>query len=176
MLLLALLHPLNCLSAQDAATTLSIRGDVQKPVRWSIDQLKERFAGQIKEVKFIDADKSQKIGTGIQLLSVIQACGPRIEKDTKWTLKDTLHHDLSFLVILEARDSYKVFFSLAELMQWFGNAQAWLLWNVNGKPLSGKQAPLWLVVSGQGFDRNIYGIEKITVVDGIKLANQLDAK
>jgi len=55
-----------------------------------------------------------------------------------------------------------------------GQAQAWLIWTVDGKPLSGKEAPLRLVVpSDKSVDRQIYGINKITLVDGIKLANQL---
>jgi len=147
---------------------LAIRGDVQKPAQWTIEELKSQFAGQAQAVKFVGGmDKSEKTGTGVPLLSLIQAAEPKVEKGTK-------HHELAFLVIVEATDSYRVFFSMPELMPKVGHAQAWLLWDVDGKPLSGKEAPLRLVVTtDQSPDRNIYGIAKITLVDGVKLANQL---
>lgn len=169
---------LHSLSAQDPAATLSVRGDVRKPAQWSVEQLKAQFADQIEEVKFTDKlNKSEKTGTGIPLLSLILAADPKVVKDTKWTLYDKMHYYLAFLVILEAGDSYLVFFSLGELMPQFGRADAWLLWDVEEKPLSGKEAPLRLVIPTDPMpDREIYGITKITLVDGIKLADQLEAQ
>lgn len=62
---------------------------------------------------------------------------------------------------------YRAFFSLAELLPAIGGAQAWLLFDVNGKALEGKEAPLRLVVpSDKTHDRNIYGITSLTLVDG----------
>jgi DMSO/TMAO reductase YedYZ molybdopterin-dependent catalytic subunit len=168
MVFVAVLMPFRCILAQGSAATLSIGGDVQKPAQWSVDALKTQFAGQIQEVKFAAGmDKSVKMGTGIPLLSLIEAAGPKAEKGPK-------HAEMGFLIILEANDSYRVFFSLPELMPKVGHAQAWLIWSVDGKPLSDKEAPLRLVVTtDQGPDRNIYGLAKITVVDGNKLAGQL---
>jgi len=156
------------LPAQDSATTLTLRGDVQKPVQWSVEELKAKFAGQVQEIKFTAGkDKETKVGTGIPLPAVIEAAGLKTDQSTK-------HHNLSFLVIVEATDSYRVFFSMAELTPQLGHAQAWLIWSVDGKSLSGKEAPLRLIVSSdKSGDRQIYGINKITLVDGIKLANQL---
>jgi len=167
ILLSAVLLSLNPLSAQDPVTTLSIQGDVQKPVQWTIEQLKEQFADQIQDIKFGGGqNSSEKTGTGIPLLSAIKAAEPKVEKETKWTLKDKLHYSMVFLVTVEAGDSYKVFFSLPELMPEFGNVQAWLLWSVDGKQLTGKEAPLRLVVSTDKWpDRNIYGIVKIALMD-----------
>jgi hypothetical protein len=89
------------------------------------------------------------------------------------TEKTPKHYDLSFFVIVEAHDAYRVFFSIAELMPQNGQSQIWLIWDVNGKPLSGKEAPLRLVnPTGQGVDRWIYGLAGVTLVDGIKPANQ----
>jgi len=62
---------------------------------------------------------------------------------------------------------------VAELMPEVGNAQAWLVWNVDGKPLPEKEAPLRLVVSSdQAGHRQIFGVVKIILVDGAKLAGQ----
>jgi DMSO/TMAO reductase YedYZ molybdopterin-dependent catalytic subunit len=165
--LIAVLFALRCVPAQDSAATLSIRGDVQKPVQWSVEELKSKLAGQIQDVTFVAGkDKQTQVGTGVPLFSLIQAAAPKTDKGIK-------HHDLAFLVILEAGDAYRVFFSLAELMPRNGPAQAFLIWNVDGKPLSGKEAPLRLVCStNQPADRLIYGVNSITLVDGIKLANQ----
>jgi DMSO/TMAO reductase YedYZ molybdopterin-dependent catalytic subunit len=166
--LVAVLIPISCVFAQGSAATISIGGDVQKPAQWSVDTLKTQFAGQIQEIKFTAGmDKSVKMGTGIPLLSVIEAAGPKAEKGPK-------HPEMGFLIILEAHDSYRVFFSLPELMPKVGHAQAWLIWNVDGTPLSDKEAPLRLVVTtDQGPDRGIYGLVKVTMVDGNKLAGQL---
>ena len=167
----AFLLPLRCIPAQDSALTLSIRGDIQKPAQWSMERLKVQFAGQIQSVKFTAGkDKQPKDGTGIPLLSVIQAAALKTDPRVG-------HHDLKFLVILEAKDSYQAFFSLAELTPPQGrNTQAFLIWDVDGKPLPEKETPLRLVLTMDGEARQIHGVTTITLVDGIKLANQLREK
>ena len=170
LLFWALLLPLNFVLAQEASATLSIQGDVQKPVQWTIEQLKKQFADQIQEVEFRNTT-----ATGIPLLSVIKAAVPKVRKETKWTLKDEMHRNMVFLVILEAKDSYKVFFTLTELMPEFGDAPAWLVWQLDGEPLTDVMAPLYLVSSTDKWpDRGIYGIVRISIVDLNKLADQLN--
>jgi hypothetical protein len=96
----------------------------------------------------------------------VQAAAPKVEKTPK-------HHDLAFFVVVEARDSYRVFFSLAELLPQGGNAQAWLIWDVDGKPIVEKEAPYRLVVlSDRGHDRQIYAINTIRLIDGAKLVTK----
>jgi len=157
-----------CWALAEEPATLVVRGDVLNPVQWSAEELKAEFSKETQEVKFsLDKGKTQQVGTGVPLFSLIQAATLKTEKTQK-------HHDLTFLVYVEARDSYRVFFSLAELAPQGGNVQAWLLWDVDGKPLSGKEAPFRLVVtSDRGHDRNIYAVASINLVDGTKLANQL---
>ena len=171
LLMFTAVFPWCCIAAQDSAATLSIRGDIQKPTQWSVQELKMQFASQAQEIKFTAGmDKGVKVGTGIPLLSVIQAAAPKIDPRIS-------HHNLKFLVILEAKDSYQSFFSLAELTPpKDGPALAFLVWDVDGKPLPEKEAPLRLVLSTSGDARQIYGVNKITLVDGVKLANQLKEK
>jgi hypothetical protein len=147
-----------------------MRGDLQKTVQWSVDDLKSKFAAQVQEVKFAGGmDKATHVGTGVSLLSLIQGVALKTDSAVK-------HHDLKFLVIVEAHDGYRVFFSLAELMPQGGQAQAYLLWNVDGKPLSGKEAPFRLVVpTDKAGDRAIFGVTQIMLADGVKLANQIKA-
>jgi len=168
MSLVAVLFAAQLAWAQERAGTLSIRGDVLKPGRWAVDDLKRQFAKEIQTVKFTSgSDKKQRVGTGVPLLALIQAAEPKTEKVPK-------HYDLTFLVILEASDSYRVFFSLAELLPQCGHAQVWLLWEADGKLLSGNEAPFRLaVLTDEGHDRCIYGIASMTLVDGTKLATQL---
>ncbi len=156
--------------AQEPAAVLSVRGDLQKPVQWSADELKSKFAAQVKEIKFMGGmDKSTHVGTGVPLLALIQGVALKTDSAVK-------HHDLKFLVVVEAHDGYRVMFSLAELMPQGGNAEAWLLWNVDGKPLSGKELPFRLVVpTDKAGDRAIFGVTQILLADGVKVANQLKA-
>ncbi len=166
-LFVGVLAPVHHLPAQDSPAAIVVRGDVQKPGAWTVQTIRQQFAKQAQAVTFTTSDRQPRAGTGIPLYSLIQEAAPRTEKAPK-------HYDLSFLVVLEARDGYRVFFSLAELTPQCGNAQAWLVWEVDGKPLTEKEAPFRLAVpSDQGHDRYIYGISAMTLVDGTKLANQL---
>ncbi len=183
ILLLTAMISLNCLYAQEPDMTISIGGDVKKPRQLTVEQLKAQFSDQIQEVKFYDAPSSweEKTGNGIPLYSVIEAAQPWKETETKWTKRDradaTTHSHMVFLVILKARDSFHAVFSLAELMPQFGSTQVWLVLDKDGKPLSGAEAPVRLVVSSdRDPDRNIFGISSITLVDGEKLADQLNVK
>ena len=159
-----------CTAFAQEPTAVAVRGDVAKPGQWSIEDLKQQFSKEVQSIKFsLGNDTPQQTATGIPLLVLIQAASPKIEKAQK-------HHDLAYLVIIEAKDSYRVFFSMAELLPQCGNAQAWLIWDVDGKPLAGKEAPFRLVVlSDHGHDRQIYGIATIRLADGIQLANRLSA-
>jgi len=155
--------------AQDAKDGITVRGDVLKPGFWSVDDLKGKFAKEIRTIQLaIGEDKQQISATGIPLFSLVSAAELKTEKTPK-------HYDLSFFVIVEARDSYRVFLSISELMPQSGQARFWLVWDVDGKPLAGKDAPLRLVSTGRA-DRSIYGVVSMTLVDGIQLANQLASR
>ena len=157
-------------AARERADSVMVRGDVLKPGSWGIEDLRRQFAKEVRTVTFTPGtDKPQETGTGMPLLALIQAAGPKVEKVPK-------HYDLTFFVILEARDGYRVYFSMAELLPQCGDARVWLVWDSNGKPLPDREAPLRLVVSSDhGHDRYIYAIKAVTLVDGNKLAAGLAA-
>jgi hypothetical protein len=159
-----------CVGFSQEPTTIAVRGDVTKPGQWAIEDLKQQFSKEVQTIKFsLGKDTPQQTATGIPMLALIQAASPKIEKTQK-------HYDLTYLVVIEAKDSYRVFFSMAELLPQCGNAQAWLIWDVDGKPLAGKEAPFRLVVlSDRGHDRQIFGVATIRLVDGIQLASRLSA-
>ncbi len=157
-----------CANAQDSAASIDVRGDVLNARQWTVLDLRQKFADELKPIKFTNGtDQEQHMGTGIPLISLLKASAPKTEEIPK-------HYDLTFLVILEAKDNYRVYFSLAELLPACGHAQAWLILDMDGKALPGKEAPVRLaVLSDQGHDRYLYGIARITLVDGTKLAAQL---
>jgi len=165
----AVLFTVSYVLAQEP-TTVMVRGDVLKPREWSISDIKQQFSNEIQTIKLpAGKDGQQQAATGVPLIALIKAAELRVEKTPK-------HYDLTFLVYIQAHDAYRVFFSLAELMPQGSNQQAWLVWDVDGKPLSGKEAPYRLVVLGEGaHDRQIYGVTSINLVDGTKLANRLNA-
>ena len=172
------LIPFTSISAMEPGLTMSVGGDVKIPGQWSAKLLKAQFADQVRKVKFKDPMSSwkEKTGNGIPLLSVIKAAEPRLEKVTKFH-KDQMHYDMSFLVILEARDNFRVYFSLAELMPQLGSTEVFLVWDKEGELLSGKDAPFRLVTLNTKMpDREIYGISSITIVDGDKLADRLKSE
>jgi hypothetical protein len=91
-----------------------------------VEDLKRQFAKEVQTIKFtIGEDKQQKTGKGISLLSLVKAAELKTEKTPK-------HYDLSFPVIIEANDGYRVFLSFAELAAQCGHAEVWLLWDVDG--------------------------------------------
>jgi len=167
LIFLAVAFTGHLVSAQDTGSLL-VRGAVLKPGRWSPEDVKRHFSDEVRAITFrAGKDKAPHVGTGIPLLSLLQKSVLKTEQVPK-------HHELTFLVIIEAHDSYRVFFSMAELLPACGRAQAYLIWDVDGKPLTGDQAPFRLIVSSdQGADRNIYGIATVSLVDGTQLASQL---
>jgi DMSO/TMAO reductase YedYZ molybdopterin-dependent catalytic subunit len=164
---LAVLLPLWFALAQDSGLSLSVQGEVQKPSQWTMEQLKSQFAGQVQKVNFTGKDKQPKVGTGIPVLSAIQAAALKTDPSIN-------HHDLKFFVILEAKDSYQAFFSLAELTPTQGRSpQAFLIWDIDEKPLPDTETPLRLILTAGGDARQIHAVTKIILVDGVKLAKQL---
>ncbi|MDR1728218.1 MAG: hypothetical protein LBT74_09910 [Acidobacteriota bacterium] len=149
-------------------TSLTVRGDVQKPGVLTPEDVKKQFAAELHSTKYTAGhDKQEKTAVGVPLVSVIKAA----ELKTAPTPK---HYDLSFIVILEAHDGYRAFFSMAELSKRGEENKTLLVVEEDGKPLSGQDAPFKLLT--EGGDRRIFGITGITLVDGIKLSDGLGKK
>jgi len=159
--------PASAESADEAAqrNSLEIRGDVQKTRAWSLDDVKKEFAGEIKTVKStFGPEKEERTSTGIPLFLLLKATGLKMEKSPK-------HYDLSFIVIVEAHDGYRVYFTFAELAEGAKENPVLLVWEENGKPIPDAERPFRLRAGSN--DRSIFGIKRVTLVDGVKLANSL---
>ena len=141
--------------------SIEVRGDVQNPYTWSVDAVKKHFVGEIQVMKYWFEREEL---TGIPLIELINAAELKTEESPK-------HHELSFIVILESYDGYRAFFTYAELASRAKYSPAILVWDEKGKPLPDRELPFRLLT--EDGDRSIYGITRITLLDGFKLANSL---
>jgi len=148
-------------SAFAQRNSLEIRGDVQNPSSWSVDDVKKQFAEEILTLKNVFAREAL---TGIPLISLLKSAALKTEETNK-------HHELSFIVILEAYDGYRAYFTFAELTISEKENPVMLVWEEDGKPLPSRERPFRLFSTDS--DRRIRGITSITFVDGIKLADNL---
>lgn len=152
-------------SAFAQTNSIEIRGDVLKPRSWSVDDVKKQFAGEIQTLKSVPGkEKTGITSTGVPLVSLLKAADFKVEETPK-------HYDLSFIVIIEAHDGYRAYFTFAELALAAKENPVLLVWEENGKTLPDNELPLRL--RAKDLDRSIYGIKSITLLDGIKLASSL---
>jgi hypothetical protein len=71
---------------------------------------------------------------------------------------------------------FPVFMAVMIVVMFMLVAQAFLIWDIDGKPLPDTEAPLRLILTNDGEARQIHGITAITLVDGVKLGNQLKGR
>ena len=160
--LAALLSALSAFAQQ--RSSIETRGDVQKPRSWTVEEVKNQFSGEIRTAKStFGPEKRERTSTGIPLISLLRAADLKMEETPK-------HYDLSFIVIVEAYDGYRAYFSFAELAVGEKENPVLLIWEENGKPIPDNETPFRLRVDSS---RSIFGITRITLVDGIKLADGL---
>jgi len=148
-------------------TSLEIRGDVNKPRSWTVDDVKKQFAGEIQTVTKTGRDKKESTLTGIPLISLLRAADLKLEETPK-------HYDYSFFVIVQANDGYRGYFTIAELTLDVKDSPTLLVWEENGKPLADVEQPFRLFT--RGTSRSMHGIMHITLVDGNKLAARLEQR
>ena len=121
----------------------------------------KQFDGEILTVeRWFEREKL----TGIPLISLLNLAEFKIDEAYK-------HHELSFIVILEAYDGYRAYFTYAELAIGAKENPVMLVWSEKGKPLSERELPFRLLTADG--DRSIYGVTSITILDGIKLVDNL---
>lgn len=103
---------------------------------------------------------------GIPLVSLLEERGLESGKGGDAVPKRTKHTGLKSVLVATATDGYQVVFSYAELSASVGSTKAWLVWEMDGKPLPESMAPLRIVVpTDSGADRCLYQVRRLTVVD-----------
>ena len=135
-----------------------VGGAVNKPADWTVAKLKEAFAGQLKQVEY--TVKGQKhVSTCVPLLAVVQAAEPVTDPKHKSFV-------MRLAIVVIAADRYAATFGLGELMPDVGNRPAWIAIDMDGEPLSGREAPIKVIVPDDAKpSRAVWGVTRIDVVD-----------
>lgn len=105
-------------------------------------------------------------GVGVRLDKVLLhlgfgegATGPKTNPKVK-------HAGLRAAVIATAPDGFEAVFSVGELLETLGATTAFLVWEMDGKPLPPELGPYRLVVAtDKGSSRSIHQVVKVRVVD-----------
>ena len=147
-------------------TTLEIRGVVQKPRTWTVEDVRKHFAEEIRTVKStVGRENQERTSTGIPLISLLRNAEPKVNELPK-------NHIQTFIVLLEAHDGFRAYYTFAELAFDEKENPAMLVWEENGKPIPDNEAPFRMRARASG-DRNLYGITRITLIDGARLAESM---
>jgi len=145
---------------------VKVSGGIVQPSDWTITRLKSEFAEQIKPVDYMSHGQHHTANS-IPLLALLKKCGVPTEiKMDHASDPRTKNLPLRLAIIVRASDGYAATISLAELLPDFGNKEAWLAMDMDGKPLSEKDGPLRLIIPSDGKPgRWVHGITAIVVLD-----------
>jgi DMSO/TMAO reductase YedYZ molybdopterin-dependent catalytic subunit len=140
LLLLLLSTALNCprLLAQSASTTahLAIKGDVEKPLSITLDELSRLPRRTIKVMN--PHEKKEETYDGVLLTELLKRAGVPQGAQLGGAA-------LATYIQAEAADGYRVIFSLAELDTDFQDSDVIVADTMNGAPLDDKTGPFRLV-------------------------------
>jgi DMSO/TMAO reductase YedYZ molybdopterin-dependent catalytic subunit len=125
----------NQLLAQ-TTTTLSIEGEVLRPLKFSLQDL---FHFPAVEIKTKDRDNKEHSFKGVSLAAVLDSAGVTLGKQLRG-------ENLSKYVLVKAADGYEVVFSLAEIDPEFASQTILLATSADGKPLPAGEGSFRLVV------------------------------
>jgi Oxidoreductase molybdopterin binding domain len=153
-------------SSADSEPALHVGGDVPKPGDWTVMQLRQDFASDIKAIQYSSRGQQHTCNC-VPLLSVLNAAGMQSElKMNPNADPKTKNYELRIAVVVEGSDGYVVAFSLAELLADIGNRHAWLALDMDGQPLSARDGPVRLIVPDDGKPaRWVRGVQTISVVN-----------
>ena len=162
LLCLAVAWPGNCLRAAPPAsfqTTFQIGGAVIKPGVWDAARLRRDLTRDITAITYTLKGK-RHIAHAVPLWTLLQAAGPRVNPQIKHSL-------LQFVVAVRGQDGYTADFTLGELSPEFGGRAVWVALDEDGKPLTGDDGPVQLLVpSDKKPARWVHAVRAIIVTDG----------
>jgi len=131
---------------------LSLEGKVKQPQHWTIDDLKKMQTQQVNVSYQTEHGQMSASYTGVLLWSLLQAAGG-IDDATR---NAVVHRSIR----ITATDNYVVVLSTGEIAPDFGNAQALVAYERDGKPLD----RVHLVMPGDKMGaRDVHDVASITV-------------
>lgn len=152
--LILLLIPIVVLS-QNVPRTLSIEGEVLRPLEFSISDL--RIFTPI-EIKATDKDGREHTFKGVRLFDLLDSAGVTLGKQLRGG-------NLVKYVLVKAEDDYEVIFALPEIDPEFTNQTILLAYEVDGKLLRKGEGPFRMVVpNDKKHARWIRGVTTIKIM------------
>src|SRR5262249_43985436 len=143
----------------DLESSVTVSGDIQRPVTISVDTLRNFAAsGQVnfKTSRDTDGRQQQTVVRGVSLKAVLEQSGLAERDRFDWR---------KAVVIAIARDGYRAVFSWPELFNTEGGAQVMLAYERDGGPLGTNEGPIALHAPGdtRTGPRHVKWLERIEV-------------
>jgi hypothetical protein len=155
-----------CAKAAEPSAGIHVGGDVATPKDWTVQQLSQQFASDIKPIDYTGKSGKHTFRC-VPLLSVLKASG--VQLDLNMGAKadpKTKNSALRFVILAGGRDGYMTVFSLGELLPDIGNRAAWVAIDEDGKALPDADGPARLIVpQDQMPARGVHELAEITVVN-----------
>ncbi|RZJ52267.1 MAG: hypothetical protein EOO44_12370 [Flavobacterium sp.] len=108
---------------------IEVKGDVETPLRITVDSLKKMKVVTIDNFKVVcqsgEVKKDDKICKGVLLKDILE----------KAKIKQSGHKDRNFYIVARASDDYKATFSWAEIFNNPTGENVYVLFEENGKPV-----------------------------------------
>lgn len=108
---------------------IEVKGDVETPLRITVDSLKKMKVVMIDDFKVVcqsgEVKKDDKVCKGVLLKDILE----------KAKIKQSGHKDRNFYIVARASDDYKATFSWAEIFNNPTGENVYVLFEENGKPI-----------------------------------------
>ena len=146
-------------AAAEPERTVSIAGDVKRPVSVGVEALRN-FAstGQLtyKSSRDVEGRQQHSVVKGVSLRALLEQAGLAERDRLDWRKS---------VVIVTARDGYRVVFSWPELFNTEAGGQVMLVYERDGAPLGSSEGPIGLSAPGdiRTGPRHVKWLERIEV-------------
>jgi len=146
--------------------TLHVRGTALQNSDWSVAQLQQQLATEIKPIDYNSRGAKHTFDC-VPLLAVLKAAGGQ----TDFTMQPGANHkvknpQMRQVVVVTGRDGYTVLFSLGELLPMVGNRAVWVALDEDGQSLPDADGPVRLIVPDDKMpSRAVHEVDSIALVD-----------
>ncbi|GEM_PF-996574 len=135
-----------------AAATLSITGAVERPLTLTVADLAKMPRASVE----VRSRQGTVTYTGVLLFEVLKLAGAPVGERLRGPY-------LASYVVAEARDGYRVLFSLPEIDPGFTDAKVLVADHANGKELGGERGPFRLVPADKSAHRAVRMLQRLEV-------------
>lgn len=136
---------------------IEVKGDVEFPLRLSVDSLKKMKVVTIDNFKVVcqsgQVKKDDKVCKGVLLKDILE----------KAKIKQDGHKDRNFYIVARASDDYKATFSWAEIFNNPTGENTYVLFEENGKPVKSGEMILICKNDIKTGPRHVYWLKSIEV-------------